>query len=124
MKTIHIIVQTYVTALFVVNLTANAFYMRNLRPSAPKVVLLDRKSHKNPGTNSDDLHVKEKSHAFAKALSIVSISAAMVPIQAAFAKDGEFGILEGKTNALIHPIVMISLFVTTLYRLVFKLVNL
>ena len=35
--------------------------------------------------------------------------------QNALAADGEFGILEGRTVALIHPIVMGSLFVFTLY---------
>ncbi|QHO52140.1 uncharacterized protein DS421_2g36990 [Arachis hypogaea] len=34
---------------------------------------------------------------------------------AALAVDGEFGILEGRTFALIHPIVMISLFFFTLW---------
>ena len=34
---------------------------------------------------------------------------------AAFAKDGELGILEGRTAALVHPAIMISLFGASLY---------
>lgn len=36
-------------------------------------------------------------------------------MQDAFAVGGEFGILEGRSLALIHPIVMSGLFVYTLY---------
>jgi len=33
----------------------------------------------------------------------------------AFAKDGELGILEGKSFAMIHPIAMITLFLVAIY---------
>lgn len=39
----------------------------------------------------------------------------MLNVDAAFAKDGELGILEGRTAALVHPAVMISLFGASLY---------
>lgn len=39
----------------------------------------------------------------------------LVHAQDAYAVGGEFGILEGRTTALIHPIVMGSLFITTLW---------
>ncbi|KAL2336239.1 hypothetical protein Fmac_010685 [Flemingia macrophylla] len=45
----------------------------------------------------------------ASTLSLLTLS------DVALAVDGEFGILEGRTFALIHPVVMISLFLYTLW---------
>ncbi|WVZ16465.1 hypothetical protein V8G54_009447 [Vigna mungo] len=39
----------------------------------------------------------------------------MPPVDLALAVDGEFGVFEGRTFALIHPIVMASLFLYTLW---------
>jgi hypothetical protein len=36
-------------------------------------------------------------------------------IEAALAKDGEYGILEGKSVALLHPIIMLGLFGASVY---------
>lgn len=51
--------------------------------------------------------------------SVVAAAAVTLPFlikpQDAFAAGGEFGILEGRTLALVHPIVMGGLFVYTLY---------
>lgn len=50
---------------------------------------------------------------------LYTAGAALAPLllhaDAAFAKDGEYGILEGRTAALLHPAIMLTLFVATLY---------
>lgn len=50
---------------------------------------------------------------------LYTAGAALAPLllhaDAAFAKDGEFGILEGRTAALLHPAIMLTLFGATLY---------
>jgi hypothetical protein len=51
-------------------------------------------------------------------LKLVTISA-MNPVSEVLAKDGQFGILEGKTVALIHPTIMLGLFFYTLYKYVY-----
>jgi hypothetical protein len=38
------------------------------------------------------------------------------PVPYSLAKDGEYGVLEGRTASLIHPVIMLGLFLTTLYR--------
>lgn len=40
----------------------------------------------------------------------------LLPVNQVLAKSGELGFLEGKTVALIHPIIMIGLFGMTLYK--------
>ena len=42
-------------------------------------------------------------------------TALLIPFENAVAKDGEYGILEGRTAALIHPAIMLSLFAITVY---------
>jgi hypothetical protein len=40
----------------------------------------------------------------------------LIAAEPALAKEGAFGILEGRSFALIHPIVMGALLVTTVYQ--------
>ena len=42
--------------------------------------------------------------------SLTLVASLLGPASDAFAKDGEFGILEGRTVAMIHPITMLILF--------------
>ena len=53
----------------------------------------------------------------AKAASITAAAAAalLLPTQEAFAKGGEYGILEGRIGSMAHPIVMFALFATSIY---------
>jgi hypothetical protein len=51
----------------------------------------------------------------AKAASIAVAAALLVPTQDAFAKGGEYGILEGRTGSMAHPITMFALFGTSIY---------
>ena len=44
------------------------------------------------------------------------VCSSIFPIHMALAKDGQYGILEGKSVALIHPIIMFGLFAYTLYK--------
>jgi hypothetical protein len=44
-----------------------------------------------------------------------SLAAPLLCAAPAFAQEGEFGLLEGRTLSLIHPAVMITLLCSTLY---------
>ena len=50
-----------------------------------------------------------------KISATVAASALLIPTQDAFAKGGEYGILEGRTGSMAHPITMFALFGTSIY---------
>ena len=45
----------------------------------------------------------------------IGMSSLLVPTQEAFAKGGEYGILEGRIGSMAHPITMFALFGTSIY---------
>lgn len=51
--------------------------------------------------------------------AVLTVSAMATPMllapEASFAKDGEFGLLEGRSAALLHPAIMFVLFASTVY---------
>ena len=72
-----------------------------------------RKSHTLSGVlNSKSTHTKPVDDVLLK----LCVSFALLPVNQVLAKDGELGFLEGKTVALIHPVIMIGLFGVTLYK--------
>ncbi|XP_076891031.1 uncharacterized protein LOC143542294 [Bidens hawaiensis] len=92
----------------------------------PKILCKeDEEKHVNTGNAviyKDDIVFKDPQHS-PKLSSIFGLSATLPLAAASFllnpqdalAAGGEFGILEGRSMALIHPIVMGGLFVYTLY---------
>ncbi|KAL4566975.1 hypothetical protein LXL04_022545 [Taraxacum kok-saghyz] len=70
-------------------------------------------------SSPDSTKIHLSNHPINALQHLKSVSAVTLPFllypQDAFAAGGEFGILEGRSVALIHPIVMGGLFVYTLY---------
>ena len=52
-----------------------------------------------------------------KPLALAPLATMLLPVQAAYAKDGAYGILEGRIASLMHPTTMALLFLTSLYSL-------
>ena len=48
-------------------------------------------------------------------LSLTFLTPFLLDVQSGLAKDGEFGLLEGRTAALVHPAIMLFLFSATAY---------
>jgi hypothetical protein len=95
---------------------ANAF---NLNAKGISCKLSPMCSIKNPSTTFDpfefgtitvDNQMKNAGLMFGTALASFLASP-----DAAFAKDGSYGILEGRSASMLHPITMFALFFTTLY---------
>ncbi|KAL1329270.1 hypothetical protein HN51_046398 [Arachis hypogaea] len=100
-------------------------------PKNPHQLFSTPKIHQLPSSISARLNTPKdppkatqflEQHSISNALKTVplTLTALTFPFlleqkDAALAVDGEFGILEGRTFALIHPIVMISLFFFTLW---------
>ena len=66
----------------------------------------------NLGSNSMKTE-SSSSSSIAAATSFMSIL--LFPTQEAFAKGGEYGILEGRIGSMAHPITMFALFGTSIY---------
>ena len=49
------------------------------------------------------------------AVAFASLVPLLFPLEGALAKDGEYGILEGRTASLMHPFFMLCLFLTSIY---------
>ena len=47
--------------------------------------------------------------------TLAPLATVLLPLQSAYAKGGEYGIFEGRTASLMHPITMAALFFTSLY---------
>ena len=82
----------------------------------PRAILLSRGHTILRSSSSQVIHSKLKIDQINSILYMLPSSSLFFQIQAAAAVDGEYGILEGKTAALIHPLVMMSLFATTIFR--------
>lgn len=52
-----------------------------------------------------------------KPLALAPLATMLLPVQAAYAKDGAYGIFEGRIASLMHPTTMALLFLTSLYSL-------
>jgi len=48
-------------------------------------------------------------------MAYAPLSLLLLPLQAAHAKGGEFGIFEGRIASMLHPVTMAALFLTSLY---------
>lgn len=76
----------------------------------PKFLDSDTDTSKHQ-TNNDNF----QSLLFLKAAAGSSAFNIIFPIQDAFAKGGEYGILEGRTASMLHPLTMLALFATSIY---------
>lgn len=94
------------------------------RPTNPRVSVATRSTLRLSSADSeafDPLHLgtsSTKSHTSSSssvAAATAAVSALLVPTQEAFAKGGEYGILEGRTGSMAHPITMFALFGTSIY---------
>ena len=94
------------------------------RPTNPRVSVATRSTLRSSSADSeafDPLHLgtsSTKSHTSSSssvAAATAAVSALLVPTQEAFAKGGEYGILEGRTGSMAHPITMFALFGTSIY---------
>ena len=47
--------------------------------------------------------------------AFISMASLLLPIEEAVAKDGAYGILEGRTASMMHPLTMLALFGTSIY---------
>lgn len=101
-----------------------------LRHCHPRISLVPRASSSPPSPSSDsyplpplplDSHPAppECTFTFSPLNSLPPLALSIAPLlldpSASWAMDGQFGILEGRSASLIHPIVMGSLFIYTLY---------
>jgi len=94
------------------------------RPTAaliktPKAVGVSRKASINVSCSSDNKEKSTQNDARIATHLVVASSSLLSPLifhaQSALAASGEYGILEGRTVALIHPAVMFSLLASSLY---------
>lgn len=87
--------------------------------AAPTVAALLDDSELHSSGGADKRLDGVDSHPIFVESSLLAAAATFMPllldVQAANAAGGEFGILEGKSAALIHPIAMISLFAFSVY---------
>jgi hypothetical protein len=67
----------------------------------------------------DNKSFDNKSNLDESIKSIVLFTTAIssfLPVDIAFAAGGEYGLLEGRTASMLHPLTMLALFSTSIYR--------
>jgi len=97
----------------------SALPTRLQRPAARRSsIVAQQQRHANEGADAYHLRLREASGT-ARMLQMVPSAAVLsqiaAPMQQAAAANGELGLLEGKAVALVHPLLMAGLYLTTLY---------
>jgi hypothetical protein len=65
-------------------------------------------------------NIEENNNSLKSLITIPTFVALLSPIKEAFATEGAYGIFEGRTASMLHPLTMLALFATSMYRYSFN----